>query len=189
MVSYDLAHDGSLISRLQDGDTSALAHLYDRYNNVALRLASRVLGSRGGSEDVVQESFLSIWRHAESYNPLSGTVHNWLFAIVRNRALDTLRRTKPVQLAPLDDDIVDRRVSTVFGMVAERMDRERVRDALKSLPRPQRDVIDKVYFKGMTAKEAADQIGVPVGTVKSRLRLALQHLRLELHKEDFSADA
>ncbi len=169
--------DAALIARLTARDEQALASLYDRHAHIAFSLAYRIAGDREVAEEVVQEAFLSVWRRAASYQPGRGTVRGWLLAIVRNRAIDTVRarearpRTTVIDELPLAaaDDPEREALAALDGYV--------IRAAVATLPADQRIVIDLTYFGGLTGPEIAARLDVPLGTVKSRLRLALSRLR------------
>ena len=176
--------DDALLLAIQRRDEAALAALYDRYGRLAYGLAYRLLGERGGAEDVVQEAFLAVWRHAARYRPERGGARSWLLAIVHNAAIDRRRgrlkrEATALRLDPaavgLEGDIEE-----TFAAVAEGIRAEHVRRALADLPVEQRQAIELAYFGGLTHQEIAERTGTPLGTVKSRLRLGLQKLRLLL---------
>lgn len=178
----DSATDAQLISRAARSDPLALAALYDRHSPTALALARRILGP-ARAEDAVQEAFTSIWRSASSYDPAQGLVRTWLLRVVRNRSIDTLRA------AATDDRRIEQashereraaEPETPHGAAVRRDRAGDVRDALRELPPEQREVVELAYFRGLTQAEIAAELGVPVGTIKSRARLALVKLRDEL---------
>jgi RNA polymerase sigma-70 factor (ECF subfamily) len=170
------------MARVTEGDSAAFAVIYDRHGGVAYSLAYRMCGRAQAAEDVVQEAFLSAWRRASSYDPARGSLRTWLLGIVHHRAVDALRKTGgdarrrvdiPVEELDFDADI------RVDGEVIER-DRARfVRGAMDELPAEQRKVIELAYFGGFTHTEIADMLGVPIGTVKGRMRLGLSKLRTQ----------
>ncbi len=179
--------DEALLARLRDrdDDDAALATLYDRHGRAAYALALRVVGDGGTAEDVVQDAFVTIWRRAETYHPERGTPRAWLLTVVRNRAIDVLRSparagppTTPVDSLVLaaPDSPEEDAVRAAEGGV--------VREALAELPPEQRAVVDLAYFAGLTYPEVAERMGVPLGTVKSRMRLALERLRALLRTHD-----
>ncbi len=181
MTIDDLVTDEALIARICDGDADALAQLYDRHGGSAFALAMRILRQREAAEDVVQEAFLAVWRRAVTYRPERGTVRAWLLTVVRNRAIDFLRRprstgpvTVPVEELVLaaDDDPEEEGLRAV--------DEAAVRSALARLPDEQRQVVELAYFAGLSYPEVASRTGVALGTVKSRMRLALERLRILL---------
>ena len=169
-----------LIEGLRANDREIMAELFDSYSSVAYGLALRTLGDQGESEDVVQESFLALWRQAERLDPSRG-VRSYLLTIVHNKTIDRLRRKGRRPEAALEfaeavpDDSED-----LAESVVRQDEGATVRAALVSLPEEQKRTVEMTYFGGLTISEVADRMSVPVGTVKSRLRLALQHLRRRL---------
>ncbi len=155
--------------------------LYDLLSRRAFGLAYRMLGETQSAEDVVQDSFLSIWRAADRIDLSRGRLQSYVLTVVHRRAIDVLRSRKGSATKELPEDmpLVDERAD-VAGTVARELDGEAVRGALDVLPEEQRRVVDMAYFQGLTHVEIADGLGVPLGTVKSRLRLALDKLRVSL---------
>jgi RNA polymerase sigma-70 factor (ECF subfamily) len=172
------ADDDELIAAVARGEHPALLALYDRHGRVAYGLAYRVLGDAGAAEEAVQDAFLRVWQRAASFDPARGAVRSWLLTIVHHRAIDLLRRraSAPAVIAGLDE-IAERPATTdTWRVVAGHLERERVRAALAALPGEQRRAIEMAYFEGLTHREIAAQEGLPLGTVKGRLRLGLQRL-------------
>lgn len=173
--------DEELIERIQRGEQASLTALYDRHRSLAYALALRVVRDPQRAEDVVQDAFLSVWRKAASYALGRGSVRTWLGSIVRNRAIDVVRasreRTLPDATSLLG--IVDPRPA-VDDEVAVRFDGERVRSAILRLPDDQRQAINLAFYGGLSHSEIADETGIPLGTVKSRIRLGMQRLRSTL---------
>jgi RNA polymerase sigma-70 factor, ECF subfamily len=139
----------------------------------------RVLGDPGRAEDAVQDAFLSVWRHAESFDADRGSLRSWLLASVRNRAVDFLRgrgaherreEELPPDTGPSDEP------ADPWREVAASLERAAVRDALASLPAEQRQVIELAYFGGYTHTEISDMTRLPLGTVKGRMRLGLEKM-------------
>ena len=150
---------------------------------LAFTVALRVVGDPAIAEDVVQESLLSIWRQARTYDRQRGSVRTWLLAVVRNRAIDRVRaeRSRPTSGAIDLDALVDLRSGVdVWTDVSAGLDRETIQQALLRLPREQRLAIELAYFGGLTQAEIALRTGVPLGTVKGRMRLGLTRLRGDL---------
>ncbi len=176
--------DEAIILAIQRRDHTALATLYDHYGGLAFGVAYRILGERGVAEDVVQDAFLAVWRRAESFQAGRGTLRSWLMTIIHNGAIDRRRGRHRRELEHVDLDTVHYRLQTdaedTFATVAERLDAEHVREAIRGLPGEQREAIELAYFSGLTHQEIAEQTGTPLGTVKSRLRLGLHKLRREL---------
>jgi RNA polymerase sigma-70 factor (ECF subfamily) len=175
------------------GDTGGLETLYDRYHTMAYALALRITTETGLAEDVVQDSFLGVWRNASRYAEPKGSVRGWLLAIVRHRAIDAMRRQRAgVTLGDGSDDVLPAALTIpdIWPEVAGRLDAEQVRQALTALPPAQREVIELAYFDGLTQREIATRTNAPLGTVKSRMRLGLVALRQQiLGDTDGRADA
>jgi RNA polymerase sigma factor (sigma-70 family) len=165
------------------GEIGGLEALYDRYHAVAYALALRITTETGLAEDVVQDSFLGLWRNAGRYAQERGSVKGWLLAIVRHRAIDSMRRRRNgVAIADETEEPLPTALTLpdVWPEVAGRLDAEQVRHAMGKLPEAQREVIEMAYFDGLTQREIATRTAVPLGTVKSRMRLGLVSLRREL---------
>jgi RNA polymerase sigma-70 factor (ECF subfamily) len=170
--------DAQLLEGIAQRDESSLAALYDRYHLLAFSLALRVVNDRGRAEDVVQDAFLSVWRKAGSYVEGRGSVKTWLTSIVRNRAIDLVRAKRE---SDSDDEAVllairDPRPS-VIEQVTATLDRDVIRGAIGELPLEQRQAIAMAYFEGRSHSEISEVTGLPLGTVKSRIRLGMHRLR------------
>jgi RNA polymerase sigma-70 factor (ECF subfamily) len=170
------------MKRLATGDLGALDELYEQYGAMAFSIAYRITGDRSAAEDVVQDAFLGAWRNAARYVDSRGTVRTWLLSIVHHRAIDTIRRRRPtVELPDSEASLPDTlTLPDTWADVALRLDREAVQGALTSISDVQREAIELAYFGGLTQTEIAERTGVPLGTVKGRLRLGLQGLRAAL---------
>ncbi len=155
--------------------------LYDQYSRRAFGLAYRILGDGPSAEDVVQEAFLILWRQADRLDPARGKVSSFLMTVVHHKAIDLLRgrrgetRRDSLDLPALAQDEAD-----MLEGVAESQVRDAVSNALQSLPEEQRQPIELAYFKGLTHVQIAESLAVPLGTVKSRLRLGLGKMRSAL---------
>jgi RNA polymerase sigma-70 factor, ECF subfamily len=161
-------------------DRAPFEALYDRHRVPAFSLAYRLLGSRDQAEDVTQEAFLGLWRDAARYKPELGSVRTWLMTIVRNRALDAVRRRSAHDRrhAAEAEHPADLSAADVTSAEAHARDEGRtIRTALEELPDDQRRVVELAFFGGWTQTEIADMLGIPLGTVKSRIRLGLIKLR------------
>ncbi len=184
------AEDVALIRRMCDADETALGALYDRWMRSLYSLVFQLLKDGDEAEDVVEETFWQAWRKAASYEPSRGAVSTWLLTIGRRRALDRLRakdrrREEPMAregriLADMTSPGPD---PAEAAEGAER--RVHVLAALRSLPEEQREVVDLGYFQGLSQTEIAEITGQPLGTVKTRMRLAIQKLRepLSMYRE------
>ncbi len=167
---------------VQAGDTKAFGHLYDRHVSLALGLAYRILRDRGGAEDAVQEAFVAVWRDAARYDPKRGNVRSWMLSVVRHRSIDASRKrqTARARTARSDDDGAIERLDdgrSISAEVEQRDEARSLRAAIDDLPPDQRKAIDLAYFGGLTHTEIATHLGLPLGTVKGRMRLALEKLR------------
>lgn len=175
--------DQALMARIARGEQPALAELYDRHGRIAFALAVRMVGESGAAEEIVQEAFLSVWRRAATYQPERAGVRGWLMTIVRNRAIDVLRarQSRPVT-TPIDDLPVVAQDDPERAALAS-LSAAAVRAALATLSIEQRTAVELAYFAGLPYPVIAQRTGVPLGTVKSRLRLALERLRPALRTE------
>ena len=171
--------DEDLPASLAAGDAQALAILYERYSAAGYTVAMGLLHDPYAAQDVVQEAFLALWQHASTFDTRRGGIRSWILSIVRHRALDLLRsacyrRRVPngdEQLLTLHDHVM------VEGEVIRRCERGSLWAAIARLPAPQRQVVELAYFRGYPYPEIAAILGLPLPTVKSRLRLALHKLR------------
>lgn len=180
--------DDALVARMATGDAEALAcfeAFYDRHHRPAFALAYRIMsGDRALAEDVVQESFLALWRYAHSFKPERGNARTWFFSIVHHRALNALRRLAPrLPTEPIDgmaSELAAGDAYDVWAQVARGLDATRVRAALTLLPEEQREAVALAFLGGYSNTEVAERLGIPLGTVKSRIRLGMQKMRATL---------
>ena len=176
---YLLLADEDLIALADGGNTQAFAALYDRHARAAYSLAYRMMGERQAAEDLVQEAFLKVWRAAGSYRVERASVRTWILSIHNNRGIDELRSSASRRRT---QDKVEAQTSTsqpsdAFTQTWRNSQRAQVREALRGLPPEQLKVLELAYFSGYTHKEIAELLGVPLGTVKGRMRLGLQKIR------------
>lgn len=189
-VSTDDA-DQAVLRAIGAGRLDALEELYERYKTMAYSIAYRITGDASLAEDVVQDAFLSAWRGASGYAVGRGSVKTWLMSIVHHRAIDAVRRRRPVGELP-DPNLPAPSVLTspdVWPEVAGRLDAVEVRAALATLTDVQREAIELAYFSGLTQSEVAERTGAPLGTVKSRMRLGLLAMRDALLAAERSVEA
>lgn len=173
------AADQALLARLSGGDATALRALYDVCAGRAMSIAYRVLASRSEAEEVVQETFVQVWRQAASYDASRGGAMAWIATIVRSRALDRLRSRAASERAVArseDDPDSQPTAPAPAELAAQRELRAQVMAALAALPVEQRSAIELAYYEGLSHSEIAARLGDPLGTVKTRVRLGLAKL-------------
>ena len=181
--------DEDLMPLVGRKDPAAFEVFYDRHGGAAYSLAHRIVGNPALAEDVTQEAFLSIWRSGGRYDRARGSVRSWTLGVTRNRAIDALRRQagKAPKL-DFDDDAALEAQPAAELTDSEAIRREtarRVRGALARLPDEQSEVIGLAYFGGFTHAEIAQMLGMPLGTVKGRMRLGLEKIRTRLAEGPF----
>jgi RNA polymerase sigma factor (sigma-70 family) len=172
--------DEALVALVARGDESALAELYDRMGRVAYGLAFRVLRDERLAEDAVQEAFLAVWRTAAAFRAERAKASTWILTLVHRRAVDLVRREERRRTEPLPDDVAPRAgddLDTTDEAAWLRFERERVQAALAALPDMQREAIELAYYGGYSQSELAERLGVPLGTIKSRMFAGLARLR------------
>jgi RNA polymerase sigma-70 factor, ECF subfamily len=176
--------DEDLMTLVERRDADAFAVLYDRHGGAAYSLAYRIVGDAEVAEDVTQEAFLSVWRSGVRFDPARGSVRSWTLGIVRNRSIDALRRLAgSAPKLDFDDEAVLDAEPAAELTDSEAIRRETarsVRGALRELPAEQSEVIGLAYFGGFTHSEIANMLGMPLGTVKGRMRLGLEKVRTAL---------
>jgi RNA polymerase sigma-70 factor (ECF subfamily) len=176
--------DEELMPLIGEKDPEAFEVFYDRHGGVAYSLAYRIVGEKAAAEDVTQEAFISIWKSGARFDRARGSVRSWMLSIVRNRAIDALRSRagKAPKLTFDDDAVLEQRPSEELTE-EEAMRNEtagEIRGALGELPGEQSKVIELAYFGGFSQSEISRMLGVPLGTVKGRMRLGLEKIRGEL---------
>jgi RNA polymerase sigma-70 factor (ECF subfamily) len=179
--------DLTLIRRMANGEESALGELYDQWVTLVHSLAAHLLRDQDDAEEVVEETFWQAWRQSGRYDASRGAVSTWLTTIARSRSLDRLRARRRVREEPWSrlaidgeaDRIAPAEAGTADPLTAAEMAERRalVRNALGRLPAEQREVLELAYFGGLSQSEIAERTGLPLGTVKTRARLALEKLR------------
>jgi RNA polymerase sigma-70 factor (ECF subfamily) len=176
-MDLKLASDEALVKAFQRKQVEALEEFYDRHHRTALAVAYRVLGDADMAEDVTQEAFLAVWRQADAFSPERGQARAWFLSIVRHRAIDVTRgRAFSRERIFLDEASFE----DVGQEALANIEKEQIRNAVNTLPAEQREAVTLAYFGGYTHQEIAERTGVPLGTVKGRMRLAMQKLRSAL---------
>jgi RNA polymerase sigma-70 factor, ECF subfamily len=175
--------DQALCARLGQGDRTALRELHARHAGAVFALALRLLRSRAEAEDVVQETFIEAWRRADRYQPARAAVAAWLATIAKSRAIDRLRRTDALTRAT-DGLSAPEAPSSPEGEVDDARNRQRLAQAVELLPSTAREVLDLAWREGLSQSEIAARTGLPLGTVKTRTRLALLNLAKSLRPND-----
>lgn len=183
------ARDAELLRAVSAGEEEAFRSLFRRYGPNAMAVAQRIVRQRFLAEEIVQEVFLSVWREPQAYEERRGAFRSWLMAMVHHRAVDAVRR----------EETQRRRAEELVGMesgweedpadrVAEEVDlpqeRRAVRAAMNELPVEQREVVELMYFGGLSQSAIAERLSVPLGTVKSRTLLAMRKLRSALEEPE-----
>jgi RNA polymerase sigma-70 factor (ECF subfamily) len=181
--------DEALLAGLASGDADAGLAFIRRFQRQVFGLALAMLGDRSAAEDVAQEAFVRVWRHAPAYDVRRGSVLTWLLSITRNVAIDALRVRRPEPVSPdalwamhITDDGDPEAEATRADDVA------RVRAALLELPEEQRRAVVLAAFFGRTAREIGEQESIPLGTAKTRIRTGMLKLRAALAIEEEQAD-
>jgi RNA polymerase sigma-70 factor (ECF subfamily) len=174
----DLAHlsDEALLALVSRGDEAGLGELYDRYGRVAYGLALRIVRDRALAEDAVQEGFLAVWRSAGSFRAEHGKPSTWILTLVHRRTVDLVRREERRRADPLEP-AAEPSSGSVDDEAWLRLQRERVQAALRQLPDQQREALELAYYGGFTQSELAERLGLPLGTIKSRVFAGLARLR------------
>ncbi len=175
---YAHLSDEALVALVARGDEAALAELYDRVGRIAFGLAFRVLRDERHAEDAVQEAFLGVWPTAASFRAERAKASTWILTLVHRRAVDLVRREERRRAEQLSDELAlggDAEATEEAAWL--RFERERVQSALKQLPDTQREATELAYYGGFSQSELAERLGVPLGTIKSRMFAGLARLR------------
>jgi RNA polymerase sigma-70 factor (ECF subfamily) len=177
--------DGDLAAGLSRRDPLAMEVLYDRLARQAFGLAYRILGDGPAAEDVVQEAFLTVWRQADRIDVARGKLSSFVLTLVHHKAIDAVRARRGQVARQVSVDVADieKAGADVSERVMQSLNRDEVRSALAAVPDDQRRTIEMAYYEGLTHVEIAEALGLPLGTVKSRLRLGLEKMRSALRAE------
>jgi RNA polymerase sigma-70 factor, ECF subfamily len=184
-VQYLLYADEDLISLAATSDAGAFAALYDRHARAAYSLAYRMMGEKQAAEDIAQEAFIKVWHSAESYRAERGSVRTWILSIVHNRGIDQLRSmaSRRRMQDKVEVSAPRSQPSEAFSETWRNSQREQVREALGALPQEQLKILELAYYSGYTHMEIAELLGLPLGTVKGRMRLGLKKMKEHFDSE------
>jgi RNA polymerase sigma-70 factor, ECF subfamily len=176
---YLILADEDLISLVEAADGEAFATLYDRHSRAAFSLAYRMMGDRQAAEDLAQDAFLKVWRNASNYRAERGSVRTWVLSIVHNRGIDQLRSHASRRRTQdrIEASAPRSQPSEAFAETWRSSRRAQVREALNTLPPEQLKTLELAYFSGYTHVEISELLGLPLGTVKGRMRLGLKKIR------------
>ncbi len=171
------ANEAALIAGMQKGDTSALSLVYERYAPALFGVLSRLVNDDHLAEDILQEAFVKIWNNAGAYDASKGRLFTWMLNICRNQAIDKMRSKgyKTGKATTSDESVLLENPNEIYDAI--RPDTIGVREIVEQLKPEWKQLIDLIYFKGFTQQEVADTLEIPLGTVKTRLRSAINALR------------
>lgn len=168
------AGDEGLLDRVRRGEHEAMSEIFDRYGRMVYSVALRVLGDPGHAEDVMQEVLMKVWKDPHTFRDRRGSLGAWLAVMARNRAIDALRRRKPTFAV---EDVVLTAKTNLAKEVEHHSMIDKVRGVLQGLPQDQQTSMELAYFEGLSHSEIALRTGDPLGTVKTRIRMALASIR------------
>lgn len=174
--------DAALVTRAAGGDQTAFAALYDKHSGLLYGLACRMLGPSQDAEDAVQDAFMQAWNNAAKYDPAKGSARSWLALLCRSRCLDRIRRRGTrgrYEASAAAPEAAEDRALSAPEWERARLAAE-VREAVAALPAEQRRAVEEAFFEGLSHSEVAQKTGEPLGTVKTRLRLAAKKLSEKL---------
>lgn len=172
--------DAALVERMIAGDEGALSTLYDRYSGMLFSMLVRILKDTSAAEEILQDLFLQLWRNPSRFDPNRGSLPAWLLVIGRNRAISRLRSRERREVSEDSEGFSMESIPSP-GNIEEEAQRsqlaQRLKSAMATLPPEQREAVELAYFEGMSQTEIAARTGSPLGTVKSRVRAAMQSLK------------
>jgi len=192
-MKYERADDTVLIRSIAQAETAALEELYERYHRFVFGIALAILTEPPAAEEVTLDVFVHVWRSAAGYHPERAKVSTWLAAITRNHAIDILRwqRSRLDHKSVYLDELSLQQEAHLPDPPEEaesRLQKDRIRQAIAGLPADQQEALLLAYIKGYTQRQIAEKLGQPLGTIKTRIRLAMQKLRETLAEESPSSD-
>jgi RNA polymerase sigma-70 factor (ECF subfamily) len=177
--------ESELVSQLQQRNSKTFGYLYDHYAPSLYGVIYRIIGSEEMAQDILQETFVKIWNNVETYEPSKGKFFTWALNIARNTAIDKLRSKEYKNSMQHKDSLASKQVRNKSNESSQQIGEFiGLNEVLKKLRAEHRLIIDMMYFEGYTQAEVAEKLGIPLGTVKTRARAALEHLR-NLLREDF----
>lgn len=165
-----------LVIRIKAGDKSAFAELYDKYAPALYGVVSKIVRSEEIGRDVMQDAFVKIWKHIHSFNPEKGSIFTWMLNISRNTAIDKLRKLKKEGIVEIPNPDSDVGIGKA-PQTSTKINNIGLRELVEKLPPEQKLMVDYIYFNGYTQQEVAEALGIPLGTVKTRIRTAVLALR------------
>jgi len=164
----------ALVNRLKSGDETAFAEVYDRYSGAINGIILRIVTDSEASQDVLQDTFVKIWKNIQSYDSTKGSFFTWMLNIARNTSIDSLRKLKKEGKTEIREQDIS---VGMTGVVQQNTNVIGLSKLVEKLPEEQRLMIEYIYFNGYTQQEVADELDMPLGTVKTRTRLAMRELR------------
>jgi RNA polymerase sigma-70 factor (ECF subfamily) len=166
--------ENHIVELLQERNDKAISLLYEHYGDTLYGVAYKVVRDEELAQDVVQESFIKIWKKSDSYDPSKAKLFTWLFRITRNTAIDKLRSVNNKSDKEIQMDVSDVYKLGTEGVIPDLMD---VQDNLDKIDSKYQIVLDALFFQGMTQQEASEELDIPLGTIKSRLKIGLRELK------------
>lgn len=182
MSKYGKYDEKELVERLKSGDKAAFEEAYDRYSPTLYGIVLNIIHDEQQAQDILQDAFVKVWKKIHAFDPSKGRFFTWLLNLTRNTAIDAYRKK---QRNPADKiQVLDHNVNIGKGhQTQQNVDAIGLEKVLHQLPDEQQTVIEYLYFKGYTQKETAEALEIPLGTVKSRIRIAVRALRTILNVE------
>lgn len=165
----------SLVIRLQNGDENAFSEVYDRYSGALNGVVLRIVKDDDAAMDVLQDTFVKIWKNCQSYDTSKGSFYTWMLNIARNTSIDSLRKLKKSGIS--ENQHWDSSVGSIAGSVQQNTNTIGLLSLVDKLADEQKVIIEYLYVKGYTQQEVSDELELPLGTVKTRTRLAMRELR------------
>ena len=177
MVEVKKYSEQELVYGLQQQDQQAFSYLYDNYSSALFGLIFKMVNDKELAEDILQEAFVKIWNNFTNYDSIRGRLFTWMINLTRNLTIDTLRSKGYKKQSKIYSDENSVNNFSDNTRIAEKFDAMGIRKQLSSLKNDQKEIIDLAYFGGLTQDEISKQLGIPLGTVKTRMRAAILELR------------